>query len=376
MARRHVELVRRFPNETESMIVSTVQLDGAEAFDRDESYRIYRQPFHFREANRFSRQLQWSRWLVMNADSVDVIHCGNIRPAGYATMWANSRLGIPYIVYVNGGDLLRELEKTAKSSLKKRTAHRIFGKASGVAATSEWVADLARQVMDQIGIRKPPPVAALGLGTDPETFSASRDSGKLRERWNAPDNPILITVARLVPHKGQDTIIRALPKVASQFPHVRYVIIGEGVDETRLSGLANNLGVKGNVIFAGALSDTDLPEAYATSTIYVGASRIDRAINAEGYGISFLEASSSGLPVVAGDSGGVRSAVRDGETGIVIDPVDSDKWADTILSLLHDDSRREELGRAGRAAVESYYNWDRVARDTRDFTLSVIRDKR
>ena len=376
MARRHVELVRRFPNETESMIVSTVQLDGAEAFDRDESYRIYRQPFHFREANRFSRQLQWSRWLVMNADSVDVIHCGNIRPAGYATMWANSRLGIPYIVYVNGGDLLRELEKTAKSSLKKRTAHRIFGKASGVAATSEWVADLARQVMDQIGIRKPPPVAALGLGTDPETFSASRDAGKLRERWNAPDNPILITVARLVPHKGQDTIIRALPKVASQFPHVRYVIIGEGVDETRLSGLANNLGVEGNVIFAGALSDTDLPEAYATSTIYVGASRIDRAINAEGYGISFLEASSSGLPVVAGDSGGVRSAVRDGETGIVIDPVDSDKWADTILSLLHDDSRREELGRAGRAAVESYYNWDRVARDTRDFTLSVIRDKR
>ena len=376
MARRHVELVRRFPNETESMIVSTVQLDGAEAFDRDESYRIYRQPFHFREANRFSRQLQWSRWLVMNADSVDVIHCGNIRPAGYATMWANSRLGIPYIVYVNGGDLLRELEKTAKSSLKKRTAHRIFGKASGVAATSEWVADLARQVMDQIGIRKPPPVAALGLGTDPETFSASRDSGKLRERWNAPDNPILITVARLVPHKGQDTIIRALPKVASQFPDVRYAIIGEGVDQTRLNGLANNLGVEGNVIFAGALSDTDLPEAYATSTIYVGASRIDRAINAEGYGISFLEASSSGLPVVAGDSGGVRSAVRDGQTGIVIDPVDSDKWADTILSLLHDDSRREELGRAGRAAVESYYNWDRVARDTRDFTLSVIRDKR
>jgi len=376
MARRHVELVRRFPNETESMIVSTVQLDGAEAFDRDESYRIYRQPFHFREANRFSRQLQWSRWLVMNADSVDVIHCGNIRPAGYATMWANSRLGIPYIVYVNGGDLLRELEKTVKSSLKKRTAHRIFGKASGVAATSEWVADLARQVMDQIGIRKPPPVAALGLGTDPETFSASRDSGKLRERWNAPDNPILITVARLVPHKGQDTIIRALPKVASQFPDVRYAIIGEGVDQTRLNGLANNLGVEGNVIFAGALSDTDLPEAYATSTIYVGASRIDRAINAEGYGISFLEASSSGLPVVAGDSGGVRSAVRDGETGIVIDPVDSDKWADTILSLLHDDSRREELGRAGRAAVESYYNWDRVARDTRDFTLSVIRDKR
>jgi phosphatidylinositol alpha-1,6-mannosyltransferase len=376
MARRHVELVRRFPNETESMIVSTVQLDGAELFDRGESYPIYRQPFHFREANRFSRQLQWSRWLVTNADTVDVIHCGNIRPAGYPTVWANSRLGTPYIVYVNGGDLLRELEKTAKSALKKRTAHRIFGKASGIAATSEWVADLTRRVMDQVEIHKPPPVAALGLGTDPGTFSASVDTGKLRERWNAKANPILITVARLVPHKGQDTIIRALPKVATGFPGVRYVIVGEGPDQTRLSGLAKDLGVESNVIFAGAVSDADLPEAYATSTIYAGASRIDRAINAEGYGISFLEASASGLPVVAGDSGGVRSAVRDGETGIVIDPQDADKWAETILSLLRDDNRRKELGRAGRAAVESYYNWDRVARDTRDFTLSVIRDKR
>jgi phosphatidylinositol alpha-1,6-mannosyltransferase len=230
--------------------------------------------------------------------------------------------------------------------------------------------------MDQVEIHKPPPVAALGLGTDPGTFSASVDTGKLRERWNAKANPILITVARLVPHKGQDTIIRALPKVATGFPGVRYVIVGEGPDQTRLSGLAKDLGVESNVIFAGAVSDADLPEAYATSTIYAGASRIDRAINAEGYGISFLEASASGLPVVAGDSGGVRSAVRDGETGIVIDPQDADKWAETILSLLRDDNRRKELGRAGRAAVESYYNWDRVARDTRDFTLSVIRDKR
>ena len=368
--------MRRFSNETESMNVSTVQLDGADSFDLGEPYRIYRQPFHFREANRFSRQLQWSRWLVTNADALDVIHCGNVRPAGYPTMWANSRLGIPYIVYVNGGDLLRELEKTARSSLKRRTAQRIFGKASGIAATSEWVADLARQVMEQVEIKTPPEIAALGLGTDPEAFSPNRDTGRLRQAWNAIENPILITVARLVPHKGQDTIIRALPKIASEFPGVRYVIVGEGADESRLRGIAKELGVEQLVIFAGAISDEELPEAYATSTIYVGASRIDRVINAEGYGISFLEASSSGLPVVAGNSGGVRSAVRDGETGLVIDPVDVEKWAETILSLLREENRRNELGSAGRAAVESYYNWDRVARDTRDFTASVIREKR
>ena len=108
MARRHVELCRRFKDPENTMEVSTVALDGAAAFDREEDYRIYRQPFHFREANRFSNQVKWARWLTTYShDFVDVIHCGNIRPVGYAVSWAHARLGVPYIVYVNGGDLLR-----------------------------------------------------------------------------------------------------------------------------------------------------------------------------------------------------------------------------------------------------------------------------
>jgi glycosyltransferase involved in cell wall biosynthesis len=82
------------------------------------------------------------------------------------------------------------------------------------------------------------------------------------------------------------------------------------------------------------------------------------------------------LPVVAGDSGGVRSAVRDGETGFVIDPENVESWADAIVSLLRDGEKRKTLGSAGRLAVESYYNWDRVARDTREFTLAAVREKR
>jgi phosphatidylinositol alpha-1,6-mannosyltransferase len=131
-----------------------------------------------------------------------------------------------------------------------------------------------------------------------------------------------------------------------------------------------------NVIFAGAIPDADLPEAYATATIYTGASRIDNVINAEGFGISFLEASSSGLPVVAGDSGGVRSAVRDGETGIVLPPLDVGAWADTIADLLRSEPLRRSLGDAGRKAVETFYNWERVARDTREFTLRVVPSSR
>jgi len=375
MARRHVELVRRFPDADNSMDVSTVHLDGGVQFDSGESYGIYRQPFQFREANRLSKQMTWARWLTgYSRNKIDVLHCGNIRPAGYAVAWASRRVGVPYIVYVNGGDLLRERKKASASALKRATARRILGGAAGIAATSKWVAELAGEVMDLAGVKQMPPVGAFDLGTDPETFRPDRDTGRLRQTWGVGNSPLILTVARLVPHKGQDMGIRAIAALKDQYPDVRYVLVGEGHDEQRLHDLAEELGIADRVIFAGPLSDDDLPEAYATSTLYLGASRVDNEINVEGFGISFLEASASGLPVVAGDSGGVRSAVRDGETGIVVAPTDVRAIADAAARFLGDSSARAAYGAAGRRAVETHYNWERVARDTRDFTLTVVGD--
>lgn len=374
MARRHVELVRRFGDgEDTSMSVSTVASPNAESFDRHESYRIYRQPFAFERANRFSNQLRWARWLTSTrSPKFDVLHCGNIRPVGYGVRWANRRLDIPYLVYVNGGDLLRERRKAQRSAVKRMSARSILGNASGIVATSKWVAQLATDVMNEVGVEKAPPVAALDLGTDPVHFNPSRDTGALRRRWGVGDAPIILTVARLVPHKGQDTGIRALATLARDFPELRYIMVGEGHDEQRLRELARQVGVSDRVGFVGAMRDDELPEAYATSTIYLGASRVDREINVEGFGISFLEAGASGVPSIAGDSGGVRSAVRDGETGIVLPPTDVDAIAGAIRALLLSEQRRKQMGHAARLAVETHYNWDRVARDTREFTAQVV----
>ncbi|PYO05669.1 MAG: hypothetical protein DMD30_13790 [Gemmatimonadetes bacterium] len=374
MARRHVELCRRFADgEETTMSVSTVASRDAASFDQHESYNIFRQPFPFERANRFTNQLRWARWLTSSrSPDFDVLHCGNIRPVGYAVRWANRKLGVPYLVYVNGGDLLRERRKAARSPIKRKTAQSILGHASGIVATSKWVAGLASEVMDEVRIEQPPPVAALDLGTDPVHFSPLRDTGALRRRWGVGDGPIILTVARLVPHKGQDMGIRALATLARDFPELRYIMVGEGHDELRLRSLARELGVSDRVGFVGPMRDDELPEAYATSTIYLGASRVDKEINVEGFGISFLEAGASGIPSVAGDSGGVRSAVRDGETGIVVPPADPDAIADAIRSLLLNPERRKQMGRAARHAVETHYNWDRVARDTRDFTYHVV----
>ena len=368
IARRHVELCRRI--SPEPVVVSTVAAPDAEAFDRGESYRIVREAFPFDRAKLLQNQIQWARTLASLSREADIVHCGNIRPAGYPSWWVHARYGTPYLLYVNGLDLMRERQK-AEGWLKRRTARAIFGNAAGIVANSTWTAELSRIVMRELRIRRAPPVRAIDLGTDPKQFNPRNDTGTLRRRFGIGDAPLLVTVARLMPHKGQDVALTALAKLRAKRPSVRYLVVGDGPDESRLRGIVRQLGLENAVHFAGALDDAEVAEAYATATLYVGLSRIENNMDVEGFGIAFVEAGASGAAVVAGDSGGVRSAVRDGETGVLVPPRDVERAAEMIGSLLDDEGRRRAMGEAGRAAVERYYNWDRVAEDTKAFAREV-----
>jgi phosphatidylinositol alpha-1,6-mannosyltransferase len=368
MARRHVELCRRFPADT---LVSTVQAADMTAADAAEPVRVHRQPFGFRDAGRLPSQVRWARWLRAEAAAFDVVHCGNIRPCGYAAWWAMRRTGVPYLVYVNGGDLLRERKK-ATQAIKRVTARTILGGAAGIIANSAWTGELARDVMREVGVRQLPPVADFPLGTDPTQFGPGHASGEVRARLGIGMAPYLLTVARLVPHKGQDVTLRALARLVVDFPMLRYVIVGDGPDEQRLRDLARSLGVEDRVVFAGPMRDDELPAVYAGAAVYVGMSRLLPPINVEGFGISFVEAAASGVPSVAGDSGGVRSAVLDHETGLVVPPERDDRVADAIRLLLVDEPLRRRLGAGAREAALVRFNWDRVVRDTLEFAAHCV----
>jgi len=369
MARRYTELVRKYG---EPMDVSTLAYDGCERTTDFAGNTVYRQPFALAASKRAVSQAHWARWLVRRAGGVDVIHCGEIRPVGYAVGWAHIRTWIPYVLYVNGGDLLREKEKTARNAVKRISGRYLLQKASGVVANSAWTASLTKDLIEQLSILSPPPIAAIDLGTDPVQFHPSHDKGRMRGRWGVGRAPLMITVARLVPHKGQDTGIEALARLHREFPDLHYVLVGTGHDETRLRALAVEHGVSGRVIFAGSLTDDELSEAYATSTVYLGLSRLDRGIDVEGFGIAFVEAGGSGLPSVAGDSGGVRSAVRNGETGWVVPPTNVGAIVEHVAIFLRSADTRAKFGQAARRAVEAHYNWDRVGRETRDFVNSCV----
>jgi phosphatidylinositol alpha-1,6-mannosyltransferase len=147
-----------------------------------------------------------------------------------------------------------------------------------------------------------------------------------------------------------------------EFPNLRYAVVGSGIGLAQLQALARSLGVSDRVRFLTDVPDADLPPLYNSAELYLGVSRpVELMI--EGFGISLSEASACGVPVIGSSTGGIPDAVRDGETGLLVDPENPEAVAGAVRLLLRDRDLARRLGAAGRKAVESFYNWDRVAAD-------------
>jgi len=289
--------------------------------------------------------------------------CGELKPAGYPAWWLAKRYGVPYGVVVHGTELLLLEHKIGKSRFKRWTASGLVTGATVLAANSSWTAALARRVYEQL---ERPDLAArvqvVPLGTEPNQFRPGIDAREVRRRYGLEGSPWLLTVARLEWHKGIDTMIRALPAIRAIHPGVRYAVAGTGPRGDELARIAGQAGVHHAVKFLGFVPDRDLPALYNAADLYIGVSRYHELL-AEGFGISLVEAQASGVAVVAGRSGGVADAVHDGETGVLVDPESPAAVAVAVNRLLTDEPLRRRMGAAGRTAVETYFNWERVSRD-------------
>ncbi|HET7296879.1 MAG TPA: glycosyltransferase family 4 protein [Gemmatimonadales bacterium] len=375
IARLHGELARHFPRG--ELIVSTPANRDAAEVDGTLGAVIDRLPIGPRVTKTLPGLLLWSRRAASLARQhrARFVHCGNVKPAGYPARWVFERLGVPYSLFLYGGDLLSEQHKIRLSSFKRRTARAIFGGAAALVAISAWTRDLALTILGDLGLdghgRR---VRVVHLGTDPDRFKPGVNPVELRARLDLPDRGTrwLLTVARLDRHKGVDTVIRALPSIVARFPDVHYAVAGSGAEREALEKLAHQSGIADHVRFLGGVTERDLPALYNLGSVYVGASRIANRIGVEGFGISLVEASACGLPVVAGNSGGIPDAVRDGETGLLVPPEDPAALSEAIMRLLADRDLAQRIGAAGRRAVETHYNWDRVVRDLRAIEAEVV----
>jgi phosphatidyl-myo-inositol dimannoside synthase len=199
-------------------------------------------------------------------------------------------------------------------------------------------------------------------GVDVDTFRPDVDGSQVRLRYGLADRPVIVCVSRLVPRKGQDTLLHALPLVRHRVRDVALLLVGAGRYREELTALAASLGVADSVVFTGGIAHDDLPSHYAAGDVFAMPCRTRRAgMDVEGLGIVFLEASATGLPVVVGDSGGAPDAVLDGRTGFVVDGRSVGAVADRLIQLLTDDALRGQLGAAGREWVERDWRWDVLA---------------
>jgi phosphatidylinositol alpha-1,6-mannosyltransferase len=166
----------------------------------------------------------------------------------------------------------------------------------------------------------------------------------------------------LVPRKGQDVLLRALPAVLRSVPDAALLIVGDGPDRKRLETITDREGVRGAVRFTGPVPLSELPAHYDAGELFAMPCRTRRrGLDVEGLGIVYLEASAAGLPVLAGQSGGAPDAVRDGGTGHVVDGTDIGAVARAIVDLLSDPARAKAMGAAGRDWVEREWTWDAAA---------------
>lgn len=206
----------------------------------------------------------------------------------------------------------------------------------------------------------------LAPGVDTSVFRPNAGGAAIRERHGLAGRPVVVCVSRLVPRKGQDTLIRAWPQVRAAVSDAALLLVGGGPYAARLRRLAEELSVADSVVFTGPVPWEELPAHYAAGDVFAMPCRTRRrGLDVEGLGIVYLEASATGLPVVGGDSGNAPDAIRDGETGYVVRGSSVTDTAARITHLLADPAGARAMGEKGMAWVEQEWEWSLVARRLR-----------
>ncbi|MFJ7204611.1 glycosyltransferase family 4 protein [Streptomyces sp. NPDC098789] len=198
---------------------------------------------------------------------------------------------------------------------------------------------------------------------DADAYRPDPDAGAaLRAELGLEGKRIILCVARLVPRKGQDKLIEAMPLIRRQVPDAVLLVVGQGPHEARLRKLALRHGGEDAVRFVGGKTHRETPRYYAAADVFAMPCRTRKGgLEAEGLGIVFLEAAASGLPVVVGASGGAPDTVVDGTTGRVVDGTDPVVVAAVLTRLLLDAGRAAQMGAAGREWARESWSWDAQA---------------
>lgn len=293
---------------------------------------------------------------IARREKVGCIVCAVPVSLGSAGWLLEKLTGIPYAVFYYGGEKAKY-----RRSFLLRVIRRVLMRAQAVYVNSRFTAAEALSYgLDPARVRLITP----GVDTQrfvPAAYGAARVLPQLEGKR------VLLTVGRMVRRKGMDAVIRVLPEILREFPDAVYAIVGSGPQENELKALAQQAGVVQQVIFAGNVPDAQLPSWYNSCDVFILLNRSTEGDETfEGFGTVFIEAAACAKPAIGGITGGVRDAVVDGMTGILIDPENPLMVRSAVSRLLKDAGLRRALGENGRVRAVAEFGWESRAQALRE----------
>ncbi len=310
---------------------------------------IERRPFLYQLIWPHWLRLAWHVWRLVKKYPIEIIQVGQILPVGTVALLLKRILGIKYVVYVYGQDLVI----SSRSARKRRLIRAILLNADGIIANSHYTKKLAQEYRAKVGKTV---VAYPSVPSHRYTEVYAQDLESFKQIHKLNRAFVLLSVGNLVARKGIDYTLRALARIRNQVPTLRYCIVGTGPLEQTLRTMAHALGLTDIVQFAGRVSDEELALYYTAADVCIMPSRElhdanGHVVDVEGYGMVYREAGLYRKPVIAGRSGGVPEVVQHNKTGILVNPSSISEIGEAILTLYRDPRLRNELGRAGEIAA-------------------------
>ena len=340
------ELWRRLPPDETTVL--TTAYDGAKDWDAQQRFRVERidqkvmlpTPAIAKRVDVLAREVR-----------ADVVFVDPMLPIG--AIGPRLRNGAPYVVIGHGAEISVWGRVPPTSIAARRVLH---GAGALLAAGNYPAAEMTRVAKRQLPTLVVPP------GVDVERFqpatAEAREKTRLQYGLDA-DRRLVLGLSRLVPRKGFDVLIDA---VAGLDVDVQVAIGGRGRDRERLERRARNSNARDRVTFLGRVPDEDLAALYASADVFTMLCRADRwgGLEAEGFGVVFLEAAACGIASIAGRGGGSHEAVADGETGFVVPPRDVAAVRRALAQLIVGDDLRRRMGNAARERAVDEFRYEHI----------------
>ena len=315
---------------------------------------------------------------IVKEENYDAIH-SHYWISGKVAMPAAKELGIPLVHTMHTMARVKNLNLAEGESPEPMI--RVQGETQVVAAANALVANTDAEAASLVSLYDACPdiVHVVSPGVDLYTFTPGQGRSAARTIVDLPQDSLVVSfVGRIQPHKGPEVLIRATSELVKHSPLLRHRLIvniiggasGANTEEVdRLKELATWLAIDDVVRFAPPVPPADLAQWYRAADLVVVPSY------SESFGLVALEAQACGTPVVATAVGGLRTAVADGISGVLVDGHDPKAWSSVISRLLQEPQRRVLLS-MGAIEHASHFGWDATARGTLDIYDQVITQTR